>query len=598
MKKSIILSGLVFLLIMSPAMIAQIPTNGLVACYLFNGNANDESGNNNNGTVYGPTLTYDRCSNPNSAFQFNGNSQYISLPPDKFLLNEYTYAAWIKVSSFPDEGDDGWMIFSPGSSNSWMCQGFSIHTLGRICGISYNIGENPHGCWAVTPSIEVDKWFHVAYTRSYNILKIYINGVLMPYLQTDVYSPYPNNQPANYGSPEYTALIGCRSNYKYDDYFKGNIDDLYVYDRPLSNEEVLELYQSSCAIGTIEGIQEVCAGQENVIYRYPAVPGYTNYEWKYSGENIDLQSDAGNILINFSDSATSGTLTLVISGSGKDTITSQLSLIVHNLPEAAGNISGQSEVCASQTGEKFEINEIPFAESYAWNYSGTGVQISGSTNNISIDFASNATGGQLTVSGINACGIGTPSPSILININLPPANAGPIRGITEVCQNTGDILFSVDEINSAEYYNWEYSGEGATILGSADSARLYFFNDATSGNLTVFGTNSCGKGATSKDFPIIVKSCSENPGSLIIPNAFSPNGDGTNDLFIIKGLPALSQLQVFDRSGKKCYQSDNYLNDWDGRDSEGEVMHTDTYWYILIVPGIQNEFKGFVYLKK
>jgi gliding motility-associated-like protein len=598
MKKSIILSILLILFLLSGTTIGQIPTNGLVAFFPFNGNANDESWNQNNGTVLGPTLTFDRCSNPNSAYLFNGNSQYISLPPENFLLNEYTYSAWIKVSHFPAEGDDGWMIFSPGSSNSSMCQGFSIHTLGRICGTSYNIGEDPHGCWAVSPSIETDKWFHVVYTRSYQILKIYVNGVLMPYLQTDVYTPYPNNQPANYGSSEYTALIGCRSNYKYDDYFQGVIDDLYVYDRPLTNEEVLELYKSTCGVHFIEGLQAICAGQENVNYNYPDVPGYTSYEWNYSGRNVDLHPDMENILIDFSDSATSGTLSLVVTGNSIDTLTSQFDIIVNNLPEAAGNIHGPSEVCASQTDIQFHIDSIPFAESYEWNYSGTGAQISGNTKNISVDFSSDATAGQLTVSGINVCGSGTPSPSLLVNLNHAPANAGPISGVQEVCQNTGDVLFSVDKIPLAENYIWEFSGENATLSGYSDSVRIYFFNYATSGNLTVYGMNNCGKGGTSQKFPIIVQSCSENPGSLNIPNAFSPNGDGTNDLFIIKGLPEQSQLQVFDRSGKICYQSDNYQNDWDGRDSQGEIMNSDTYWYVLIVPGFQNEFKGFVYLKK
>ncbi len=598
MKKSRNQSILIILLLLAQVATAQVPTDGLVAFYPFNGNAEDASGNNNNGSVLGPTLTLDRCSNPNSAYLFNGNSQYISLPPEKFLLNEYTYSAWIKVSSFPADGDDGWMIFSPGSSNSGMCQGFSIHSLGRICGISYNIGDDPHGCWAVTPSIETDKWFHIVYMRSYEILKIYINGVLMPYLQTDVYSPYPNNQPANYGSPEYTALIGCRSNYKYDDYFYGIIDDLYVYDRPLSHSEVLELYKSTCAVGTIEGIQEVCAGQENVGYSYPVLPGYTNYEWKYSGNNVNLQPNIENLLIDFSDTATSGTLSLVLSGNGKDTITSQLSVLVGNLPGEAGIISGGGEVCVSQTDVKFEINLIPFASSYEWMYSGTGAMISGTTNKISVDFSSNATVGQLTVSGINSCGKGILSPPKLISLSMHPSNAGSIIGVQEVCQNEGNFLFSVSEISSAENYTWEYSGDGVTISGNTDSVRLYFFNNATSGNLTVFGTNQCGPGASSENFPIIVKSCSENPGSLSIPNAFSPNGDGINDLFLIKGLPSLSQLLVFDRSGKKCYQSDNYLNDWDGKDSEGYVIQSDTYWYILIVPGIQNEFKGFVYLKK
>jgi hypothetical protein len=46
--------------------------DGLVAHYPFNGNANDESGNGNNGTVNGATLTTDRFGNMNKAYSFDG----------------------------------------------------------------------------------------------------------------------------------------------------------------------------------------------------------------------------------------------------------------------------------------------------------------------------------------------------------------------------------------------------------------------------------------------------------------------------------------------------------------------------------------------
>ena len=62
---------------------AQAPsflTNGLVAYYPFNGNANDASGNGNNGTVFGATAGTNRFGKlTNSSFNFNGTSQYISL---------------------------------------------------------------------------------------------------------------------------------------------------------------------------------------------------------------------------------------------------------------------------------------------------------------------------------------------------------------------------------------------------------------------------------------------------------------------------------------------------------------------------------------
>ncbi|MGK5093982.1 hypothetical protein WDW89_18465 [Deltaproteobacteria bacterium TL4] len=59
---------------------SSIPTNGLVAYYPFNGNANDESGNWNNGTVNGATLTTDRHGNANKAYSFDGADDYINIP--------------------------------------------------------------------------------------------------------------------------------------------------------------------------------------------------------------------------------------------------------------------------------------------------------------------------------------------------------------------------------------------------------------------------------------------------------------------------------------------------------------------------------------
>ena len=75
---------------------AQVPTNGLVGYWPFNGNANDESGNNNNGTVSGATLTTDRFGNANKAYSFDGTNDYISVLDNNSLdlTNQLTLSAW------------------------------------------------------------------------------------------------------------------------------------------------------------------------------------------------------------------------------------------------------------------------------------------------------------------------------------------------------------------------------------------------------------------------------------------------------------------------------------------------------------------------
>jgi gliding motility-associated-like protein len=65
---------------------------------------------------------------------------------------------------------------------------------------------------------------------------------------------------------------------------------------------------------------------------------------------------------------------------------------------------------------------------------------------------------------------------------------------------------------------------------------------------------------------------------LFIPEGFSPNGDGTNDTFVIENYPPGStiKIQIFNRWGAEVFASDNYLNDWTGDD-----LPVGTYFYII-----------------
>lgn len=90
---------------------------------------------------------------------------------------------------------------------------------------------------------------------------------------------------------------------------------------------------------------------------------------------------------------------------------------------------------------------------------------------------------------------------------------------------------------------------------------------------------------------------SVTPEDFKIPNVFTPNGDGINDLFVIQGLPPYSALLIYDRSGKELFSMDPYDNTWDGSDLDGNLLPEDTYWYVLITPGLDGTQKGSVYLK-
>jgi gliding motility-associated-like protein len=88
-------------------------------------------------------------------------------------------------------------------------------------------------------------------------------------------------------------------------------------------------------------------------------------------------------------------------------------------------------------------------------------------------------------------------------------------------------------------------------------------------------------------------------GDFIIPNAFSPNGDGVNDVFEISGLESFGSIQfiVFNRWGNEVYASDDYKNNWNGLNKNGDELAEDTYYYIL-KPSGHSALKGFVILKR
>ncbi|MFC5409369.1 gliding motility-associated C-terminal domain-containing protein [Larkinella bovis] len=73
----------------------------------------------------------------------------------------------------------------------------------------------------------------------------------------------------------------------------------------------------------------------------------------------------------------------------------------------------------------------------------------------------------------------------------------------------------------------------------------------------------------------------ETAGEFTIPEGFSPNGDGTNDKFVLRNLGGLTaEVTIFDRNGTVIFESKAYQNDWDGRDRNKDLP-TGTYFYSI-----------------
>jgi gliding motility-associated-like protein len=89
---------------------------------------------------------------------------------------------------------------------------------------------------------------------------------------------------------------------------------------------------------------------------------------------------------------------------------------------------------------------------------------------------------------------------------------------------------------------------------------------------------------------------------LFLPEGISPNGDGVNDRFVIRGLNAYpkSSLTIFSRDGMIIFDTDDYQNDWDGmncnKNQNAKMVPNGTYYYLLHPGGSTRAVKGFIYL--
>jgi gliding motility-associated-like protein len=81
---------------------------------------------------------------------------------------------------------------------------------------------------------------------------------------------------------------------------------------------------------------------------------------------------------------------------------------------------------------------------------------------------------------------------------------------------------------------------------------------------------------------------------IFIPNAFTPNGDGKNETFYIKGINKGNWLlKIYDRRGKLVYENNAYKNDW-----KGDGLPTSLYYYRLLSEDAQEDYKGWVQMIK
>jgi gliding motility-associated-like protein/uncharacterized repeat protein (TIGR01451 family) len=368
--------------------------------------------------------------------------------------------------------------------------------------------------------------------------------------------------------------------------------------------------------------QTACAGS-SVSFSVAASGTGLTYQWRKGTVNIAGATLATFTInpVNISDAALN--YNVVITGTCSNDTSINVSLSVNPVPVALAN--SNSPVCA---GNSIDLTALTVpGGTYLWT--GPGSYSSTLQNPVILSASLSDAGIYSLIASANGCS-STPSTVTVIVINCTTDlsvvktvnNTYPIIGHTVVftitATNNGpadatgviviDILQSGYTYVSSTTTNGTYSpSTGVWTIGSLNNGATDILTITATVNSTGDYVNTAIITGNELD-PISINNVSvieTFPWYFFIPEGFSPNGDGINDLFVIKGInnyPA-NTINIFNRWGDKVFEASPYQNTWNGKCTiglrvGGDDLPIGTYFYILNLGDGSDVIKGTIYLNR
>jgi len=291
----------------------------LVAYYPFNGNTNDASGNSNDGVINGGvTLTTDRFGFAESAYSFNGIDGYIEISDSDSLdlTSNFTLSAWIKMEGVNTNNIN--MIINKDNAPEDTTKGSYAYELGVNVNLDFcfAIGGDLSTGWKCGGGpISQSTWLHVLLTYDGTSIVSYIDGESkQTYSGTGSY--IINNQPLR---------IGTRGFHNGHSFWDGKIDDIRIYKRVLSENEIQHLYNrenlSNEVFGRVTTSSEIlgytaCVGEATVMALPYNLTAFTDINGDFQITNIP----AGKCILLIESSYFQSITKSIIVKSGKNYI--------------------------------------------------------------------------------------------------------------------------------------------------------------------------------------------------------------------------------------------------------------------------------------
>ena len=318
-------------------------SEGLMLHMPFDGNVNDESGNNNNGTISGDkNYTADRLGNADKALQFSGNTTVV-IPYSQTMAIEdditMSMWAWFNNSSghvvmFPKPGGLTYTSMRPLMTNDGI--GFYFRAAGQEWEWAYTSSNTGMGM------VEVNKWSHITYTNDMDSVKLYVNGVVyakakIAYdLDYDMYT-------------EGDTYIGSET--LGNEFFSGKLDDIKFYNRALSATEISDLYSLQFPLNSnLEG-----SPNNNIVIKEGT--SSANLSIRPISDLIDEDSETIIVdVLSVTNGTESGTQQLTFTITDDDDPPNvTLSIDADKIPEEAGETATVTATLANVSSKDVEV---------------------------------------------------------------------------------------------------------------------------------------------------------------------------------------------------------------------------------------------------
>ncbi len=279
MKKTLLITVITLITTISQGQV----TGGLTAKYSFNsGNATDDIGSID-GTVNGATLTTDRFGNANKAYSFSKGS-YIALPDAPALKSATsTVSLWVKINGYEPSTisiNGIYCVINSTTASYFGSMFMGVYTSGNFFSVTQNnASQSVYGSSLASNS---GAWQHYVVSTDLDSTKMYIDGVKQWSMYKNFVSTFTTD----------SVYIGTTGNTTNTGALNGLVDDIRVYNRVLTNLEVVSLFNEKDPMAV--GINETISKQ-NIVSLYP---NPTNGKiFLSSSYNICLTDINGNVII-------------------------------------------------------------------------------------------------------------------------------------------------------------------------------------------------------------------------------------------------------------------------------------------------------------